>query len=213
LSGEHPAERQSPVRCFRAALLLAVALQLGSCATTPELIPLESSDTASSWVLRQDALNQLSQWALDGRLAVSADGQGWYAGLDWRQTGAAYHLELRGPLGQGRLWIDGDAGGVAVVAGDGTVNRGPSAEQLLASAYGWRLPISGLRYWVRGLPDPDTAINQLSLDPLGRLERLHQAGWRIAYSAYQDLAGVDLPGKITIDGHGLSLRLVVDEWG
>ena len=203
-----------PISRYRAsgpAALLASLLTLTGCATQPELLPLEAAD-GDSWALRQGALQEIRNWSLGGRVAVSAEGEGWYAGLDWRQAGSSYHLELRGPLGHGRLWIDGDEQGVTAVAGDGTVHEGATAEQLLANAYGWRLPLSGLRYWVRGLPDPALAVDEISFDSLGRLGRLRQAGWRISYPNYQDLPGIDLPRTITVEGHGLSLKLVVDRW-
>lgn len=201
---------QSRARRLGAAVTLWAWL-LGGCASAPELIPLEYIG-ADDWLQRQSALRQVRDWSLDGRVSVSTEDRGWYAGLDWRQSGPDYHLELRGPLGQGRLWIDGNDDSVRAVAGDGTVHNGETPEQLLAQAYGWQLPISGLRYWVRGLPDPALAIEEIGLDSLGRLALLRQGGWHIVFPAYQDRPGVDLPEKITVEGYGLRLRLVIDQW-
>lgn len=188
-----------------------VAFVGAGCAGTPELIPLEQI-AAEDWSQRESVLRQVRNWSLDGRVSVSTQDRGWYAGLDWRQTGPDYHLELRGPLGQGRLWIDGNDESVTAIAGDGAVHQGESPEQLLSQAYGWELPVSGLRYWVRGLPDPALAVEEIGMDPLGRVALLRQGGWRIAFPTYQERTGVDLPEKITVEGHGLRLRLVIDQW-
>jgi outer membrane biogenesis lipoprotein LolB len=47
---------------------------------------------------------------------------------------------------------------------------------------GVRLPVNGLRYWVRGLPEPGSTPGQTDAD--GRLTRLEQNGWVIEYPAY-----------------------------
>ena len=64
-----------------------------------------------------------------------------------------------------------------------TLDRARIPILLLEQTLGLRLPVTGLRYWVRGLPAPGpTAL--LQTDAAGRLTRLEQNGWVIEYPSY-----------------------------
>ncbi|HLA74858.1 MAG TPA: lipoprotein insertase outer membrane protein LolB, partial [Gammaproteobacteria bacterium] len=81
-----------------------------------------------------------------------------------------------------------------------------------------RLPVSGLRYWVLGLPDPAAppAAQDRELDGLGHLTRLRQSGWDIEFRRYSPVTTVDLPNKIFLTnqaaGVRLEVRLAVEQW-
>lgn len=194
----------TPLRVF---LVLAV---LGGCATRPPTVPLESID--DHWTLRQESLQQLTRWQFSGRVSVVVPDQGWHAALDWIQQDNQYEIELAGPMGQGRLVIDGGPDGVRARGTDGTVVVASSAEALIVERMGWGLPVAGLRYWVRGIPDPASPVESMSLDSLGRLESLQQNGWRIRYPGYAEGVGIDLPRKLRLEREQVEVRLVIDEW-
>lgn len=151
-------------------------------------------------------------WELQGRLAVYAGDEGWHASLNWRQTGDAYLVELRGPLGQGAVRLQGDASGVTLERADGLRDRATDVDDLLARHTGWVLPVSGLRYWVRGQAVPDHEA-LWERDAQGRPQRLQQDGWDIRYTDYltQPELGV-LPRRIDLERDGLHARLVIDAW-
>ena len=87
-----------------------------------------------------------------------------------------------------------------------------SAEELLGTRLGWSLPVSGLRYWLLGLPAPGLPVVKSSLDSFGRLLRLSQGGWQIRYLDYKWIENLALPGKIFVEHPKLRLRLVIDHW-
>jgi len=85
------------------------------------------------------------------------------------------------------------------------------ADALLAHVTGWVLPVSGLRYWVRGVPAPGSEA-RASRDAQGRLTRLVQDGWDISYNRYQVVDGASWPAKLRLERADIVVRLVIDQW-
>jgi outer membrane lipoprotein LolB len=184
--------------------LVALAL-LAGCAT-----PVETA-THPAWPARQRTLVALRDWSVNGRLAVTTAQEGWHVSLYWVQQGPVYSIDLIGPLGQGRVRIQGDARGVSLRTADGQLQRATDADELLARAVGVRIPLNGLLYWVRGVPDPGQP-GALALDEQGRLSRLEQGGWRIEYLDYMPVAALELPRRIRATQGEIKVQIVVNDW-
>ena len=101
---------------------------------------------------------------------------------------------------------------VVLVDADGQTFAARDADALLQQVAGWQLPVTGLRYWIRGLPAPAAAKAQARRDESGRLSQLTQSGWTIKYNRYQLVNGISLPGKLQLLHDGISVRIVVDKW-
>jgi outer membrane lipoprotein LolB len=102
--------------------------------------------------------------------------------------------------------------GVEMRAAEGGVFYADDAETLLYDHTGWRLPVSGLRLWVMGLPDGNREISQLRFDEIGRIQLLEQYHWQIQYLQYRQVGMRDLPRKISLQNDKLKLRIVIDQW-
>jgi outer membrane lipoprotein LolB len=189
-----------------AALLVGINL-LAACAITSSTVPL--NDTP--WPSRQASLKALRYWDVSGRIAVINDQQGWHASLRWIQQGSAYAIELFGPLGQGRLNIQGSPQGVSMQTADGQVLSAADPEQLLEQTTGMRIPISGLVYWLRGLPDPSQS-SELTGNEKGQLTRLNQGDWVIEYPLYTEVAKLELPTRIQAYRDPLKVKVIIDTW-
>ncbi|HEY9199246.1 MAG TPA: lipoprotein insertase outer membrane protein LolB [Gammaproteobacteria bacterium] len=182
---------------YSLGLLLAL---LGACTQLPQR-------TSDAWQPPDWPV-----WSLRGRVAVHAGEEGWHASLAWRQTGAAFQLELSGPLGQGAVRMSGDAAGVTLDRADGLRDWAPDADTLLVRNTGWTLPISGLRYWVQGRAVPGRPA-RWEHGPDGRPLRLRQDGWDIRYSSYHDQPGREaLPKRIDLERGEIRARLLIDTW-
>jgi outer membrane lipoprotein LolB len=200
------------VKAFRShrwliGVLLALPLGLlGGCAAPPV-----TALTNTPWPARQVALAKLQTWRLAGRLALTSGEQGWHASLYWQQQADDYRIELVGPLGQGRLRIQGAASGVSVQTADGQVRTADDPDRLLAETSGVHLPLKGLLYWVRGLPDPaQPAV--LAGDAEGRLTRLEQAGWTIEYLDYRPVAALTLPVRLRAYRDEVNVQIIIQTW-
>lgn len=187
---------------------LACVLTLGACAVTPTPVSTVAPD---AWPEHQRRLLALDQWALNGRVVLKSGDQAWNGRLLWQQQGAAYLLQFSAPFGQGAFRLEGQPEGVAIRFASGEEYTAADAESLLHDRLGWRIPLTGLRFWVMGLPDPSRPA-ALGFDPAGRLATLAQGAWRIRYPDYQPVGGLLLPGRIELENSEISVRLVVDRW-
>jgi outer membrane lipoprotein LolB len=190
-------------------IVLAVTLVLG-CA--PLRQPAPAADPEQLWQARQEVLRESEAWRLKGRAVIDAIEEVWTGTLHWRQQGEEFEIRWVAPLGQGSIELRGDPAQVTLRAPKEQPVTAASAENLLQLHVGWSLPVSGLRYWLLGLPAPELPVANLSLDSSGRVLRLSQGGWQIRYLEYSSVKKYDLPGKLFFDNPRLRLRLVIDRW-
>ncbi|MDS4032314.1 MAG: lipoprotein insertase outer membrane protein LolB [Candidatus Contendobacter sp.] len=195
---------------LRFALLAAALTALLFGCATPSSIP---STAQGAWTARQATLAHLTTWRADGRIGVVSGQDGWHASFQWSQQDSGYHIDLSGPLGQGRVVVESDGAWVRIQTQDGRNWTAPDADDLLEQALGVRLPVNGLRYWARGLPEPGSPP-VLQTDASGRLTRLEQQGWVIEYPAYTPTSrlNLDLPERIIARRQDLSVKLVIEQW-
>jgi outer membrane lipoprotein LolB len=165
-----------------------------------------------AWLRRVSTMEHYRVWSLTGRIALRVEQDGWSAGVHWSQQEERFDIRLTDPLGRGIARLEGDAGSVLLRTSEGDSLRAESAEALLARELGWYLPLSGLRYWVLGIPDPREEVAQRVLDDSGRLDRLQQSGWAVRYARYTDPSPLALPEKITLSQSTVTVKLVVDQW-
>ncbi|AFU99054.1 outer membrane lipoprotein LolB [Simiduia agarivorans SA1 = DSM 21679] len=187
-------------------LLLLLLLQACSSLTpVPSEADLEGRD---------DALLALEQWQFEGKMGFRVPGESGSVYLDWRQQQDDYQIRLQGPLGQGAAEITGSPAGVLLVQGDQRW-AGASAEALVQQQFGWRLPVSDLRYWLRGLPAPARGeVVELIRDEQGLLVSQAQGDWVLHYSQYQWVDGQAMPGRVKAEADtlGVRLTLVIKGW-
>lgn len=188
------------------ALALALALVLAACQTVP-VAPAPSL----AWSVRRPALQTLDRFGLNGRVAVAVGKQGFNAGLRWAQSGTATHLALTGPLGAGGVEVSADGGDLSVVTSSGKRLSASEARAELQDKLGFEPPLTSLRYWILGVPDPATAAS-VRLDPQQRLASLTQDGWQIDYGSYMPVGAEWLPRLMTLKREGVRVRMVVDGW-
>lgn len=181
---------------FIKAVLLSVFL--AGCAATPATHSVLSGATGPDW-------------QFNGRVSLTRGEQGWHASLSWLERQDHYQLQVSGPLGQGAFQLTGNNEGVVLVDADGETFSARDADALLSHVTGWTLPVTGMRYWVRGLSVPGVAA-QATQDEQGRLARLDQSGWTITYGRYQSDTVAALPAKLQLVREDISVRLVIDHW-
>lgn len=188
------------------------ALSLAACQTVPR------TDTAIPWTQRIEHVSALKDWELRGRVALrTEDNRGGQAALTWQYRDERHVLVLRGPLGGGLLRLQQDRDGAYLQDAERREYRAASAEELLFHVAGWRIPISGLEYWIRGLPAP-SEITLQEWDESGRLTRLQQSGWDVYFLEYASNGSHELPRRLDVilpgpDGAARAeARIIIEEW-
>lgn len=196
-------------RRYRIAAVVLLGALVGACATGPRSVPV---DRDAAWSDLHERLQALPGWRAEGRLAVQTDGDAGNANFTWvERADGGFRLRLEGPLGQGggRLAVDGDQ--AVLTTADGRRRVGRDAGRLLATLYGWNIPVSGLRRWLIGLPGTDADYR---LDRFGRIASLDWQDWRIEYRRYRQVDDLDLPASLvaTRAGGGAEIRVAIDRW-
>ncbi|MGH8218972.1 MAG: lipoprotein insertase outer membrane protein LolB [Steroidobacteraceae bacterium] len=190
----------------RAALALALAVLLASCAVAPR-----RQAAQLPWPERRARLQALDPYELAGRVAVAAGSEGFSAHLTWRQQGARSTVELEGPLGIDGWHIIADGETLDVQTSKGERLASDEARAELEGKLGFDPPLASLRYWLLGVPDPaHPASETLGTDQ--RLAALVQDGWQIGYPDYLDTNGYSLPHHLTLRHGDVRVRLVVYRW-
>ena len=176
---------------FRYGLLAFVLL--AGCASVPDTQPAaDATAVNAAWAARQQQLGAVSGFQANGRVAVK--GGGLSGALRWQQDGEHFKLRIAGPFGAGALLIEGMPASVAIKGKDiDLVTTEP--QQVLAQRTGWRLPLGALRWWVLGLPEPQSMAD-VTLDAQGQPLQMQQAGWTLRYSDYRSDTVPALPGRI-----------------
>jgi len=185
---------------FGVAMLSSCAAQRGL-----DLPPL------SDWETRQKVLTATTEWAFVGRIGVSAGSEGFNGKLRWHQNDDDYQASISGPLGVGAIKITGNGSRVSVTdrRGDVTVLENP--EDDLRAMYGWTIPVTSLRYWALGVPDPTLEATTV-FDDNGQLTRLEQGHWVVDIRQYREGGGQQMPRRITAVNGDAKVRLVIDRW-
>lgn len=189
-------------------LSTAVLVLLAGCVTTPESIDLPDID---SWDTRTDVLGSIENWEFKGRIAVKAGDDGFNGKFNWAQQDSDFSATVGGPLGMGTVRIEGDGQLITLTDNDGveTVLHDPEVE--LRWRYGWTIPVTSLRYWALGIPDPATP-STTKLDEQGLLSRLEQSGWVVEISKYHEGGGQQMPRILTATNPDTRVRMVIDRW-
>ncbi len=146
-------------------------------------------------------------FALQGRASVHYGVESLSGQLDWQAGATSDEVLLSSPLGQGIVGIERHEGSVSLIRPGQPTVTAESVEMLTQSELGFRLPLSGLRYWVQARPDPARA-NRVRLNAAGGVEQIAQDGWVIDYLEFHG----NHPRKIHISREDLEIRLVIDQW-
>ncbi|NOZ53935.1 MAG: outer membrane lipoprotein LolB [Gammaproteobacteria bacterium] len=160
---------------------------------------------------RSESLAEIQNWQIDGRISVTTDDEAWSGKLYWQQNANDYQINFSAPSGQGALQLLSGEWGVELRLANGGLYTATDTDTLLREQIGWDLPISGLWYWIRGLPNPDMA-QSMRLNEQGLIRTLEQGEWSIQYDRYQQYQGYQFPRKIFIESEDMSVRLIVSQW-
>ena len=196
---------------MRYLALLSFILLVAGCAAP---LPVPPADPEIAWQSRQQDLAKVNDWRLNGRLAITRGSEAWHLKVNWRQKPEGYEIFLSGPFGSG-VKLVGNPQSVVLHDADQQAYSAEEPELLLYAHTGVLMPVTGLRYWILGLPDPDkNHTNKTQLDAYGRLAELQQRDWKVRFRDYVAVEQYQLPERLFIrsEDEDIEVRLVVDDW-
>jgi outer membrane lipoprotein LolB len=171
-----------------------------------------SQDKSTSFESRTQALTPIQTWNVKGLIAIRTAKNAYSANWNWQQiTYSNYKIELFGPLGAGAVQLIGRRNFVMLHTSDGKEFTATHPESLLEQQLGWRLPVSYLYYWIRGLPVPAIPAEK-HFDAYHHLSLLIQDGWRVDYPRYTPTNGIDLPNKMILTHPDITVKIIINRW-
>lgn len=194
-------------RLKRNSAVIFSLLVFTGCASNQGLLLPEIGD----WETRKQILGKTNEWEFAGRIGVSAGTEGFNGKLWWRQDGVVFRARISGPLGVGTIFINGDRRELTLTDRDGVVTEMEDAEIELRERYGWTIPVSSLRYWALGIPDPASPYSEI-LNDAGMLATLSQQSWQVTFTQYAEGGGQMMPRRLTAVDDDIKVRLVIDDW-
>ncbi|GAB6047884.1 lipoprotein insertase outer membrane protein LolB [Methyloparacoccus murrellii] len=177
-----------------------LALGLGGCTTV---------STVSEPVVLPDTPVAIRAWSMDGRIGVQSAGKAWQANLYWEHDPAQDRLRLSGPFSQGLVSIVVQKDLIYINEGGGVTALSRDPDAMLRQRLGFAVPLSSLRYWMLGVPDPGASAQRSADAGAGSFR---QAGWHIVPDQLASIDGWMLPQKLTVQGAGVKLKILADTW-
>ena len=173
---------------FRQLIVISLLALLTGCAGLTNREAIEGQGNPQLWKAHKAQISALDAWQINGKVGIRAPKDSGSGTLFWLQRQDYYDIRLSGPLGRGAARLTGRPGAtLREVANQGRYEA-ESPEALLEEQLGWRLPVSHLQWWVRGLPAPDSK-SRVTLDSNSHLARLQQDGWDVEYLSYAEQHG------------------------
>lgn len=195
-------------------IIVSVFLFLTGCAV---LAPPMAPATVRTLVVEpaENLLNvPVADFNVIGRVSVRSTDQSFSGNVHWQHTQFEDIILLLSPLGQAVAEIRKNDDVVSLVTAKEEAFYARDVEELTSEVLGWRLPLSGLQYWIQGTYSPASSA-VVELDEEDRIVAIRQDGWQIIYVRYftdQPKEAVVRPRVIELQFDALKIRMAVDNW-
>ncbi|MDF2179387.1 lipoprotein insertase outer membrane protein LolB [Aliiglaciecola sp. CAU 1673] len=183
--------------------LLILLTLLSACASVPRV---EQVVDASE---HQQALAQLKQWRINGKLAFKGENDKFSAALNWRQSDTDYELLLSNLFGTTLLKMTQHQGLVELQY-DGKDYQHYDAASLLHSLTGWQMPVNDLPLWLKGQRTDGTRILQADKGLIYQLES--PQGWLVELADYRQVDNYALPYSLQLTAGQNQIKIRVNQW-
>ena len=201
-------------------LIIFLVTFMSACSQTPELQVTQESE--QKWDLRQQQLANINEWEIHARVAIllsakpyqglagsnnlanEAMGNKVYpVGINWIRQSEYFSMVIEAPFGQGVIRIESNVSSdknkqFKLTLADGKYSLGATPERLLFNLLGWSIPVSGLKSWIKGMPQPNVESNY-EIYGSGKLKSLRSGMVVVLYRLDEFICVVTLLFWITVD--------------
>ncbi len=223
-------------RCRLSLLSVALVLLLQACTghihkvKAPAEFATQLSAVERHWLQHSQAVRDLADWHLKGRMGIITDNDSGAVSLNWQQQADAYAIRVTAAFGRVHIMIEGDKDGVSFRNKTQEALSASSPEELIWLQTGWYIPVSDLQYWVLGLPAAPTLLDaqlqraqdngapilpdNVQLDTAGYLSEVRSKGWHVQYLSYRfvDELQLMLPRKMLLSNGELQIKIAIKDW-
>lgn len=138
-----------------------------------------------------------------------------HGSFTWSQTPQRTLVTMLSPLGQTIASIEVTPGSATLIqAGRAPLTAG-NVDKLAAEAFGWPLPVSGLRNWLQGFATDSTERPFVATPQNENNTVITPDGWRIQYLGWEEGGVSALPKRIdlqrsTAEAGEVAIRIIID---
>ena len=195
---------------MKISFLIIFVLLLGACAQPPKVVPVENPEQV--WNTRATYLYSHEVWMANMSVVGKTSNEKFKTRLSWDQNNNSYQIKLRDFIGRTVAIINGSASKVTAKTSKGKSYKGDTAEELLDEIAGMRIPLEGMKYWIRALPEPDAKLQSFVLGEDGLPKSMEQNGWQMSYPSYEKFGDTQMPKQVLLAYDDLNLTVDITSW-
>ncbi|HAN81034.1 MAG: hypothetical protein CMD54_04045 [Gammaproteobacteria bacterium] len=188
---------------------LFVSLLLTGCS----LMPWSSGDDVE--VLTFLPADQLNQWDLTAKFAVSTKDHTESGSIRWMLNSVEERLDILAPTGSVMAQVT-VTDSEARLQTDTQETVAKDADILFRDVMGTSFPVSALRFWIRGLDAPNLPLESVEKDRYGRITELSQGGWQLTYNGNIAIESgshrFEVPRRLIATRGEIEIRWASTEW-
>ncbi|MBL7002797.1 MAG: outer membrane lipoprotein LolB [Gammaproteobacteria bacterium] len=197
---------------MRLVLLAVISLVLNAC-VSPQIPITEQSK------LKADALtahnSTLKSWFIVSQVALLVDESSYFFTSRWMQDDERYHLRFEVGLAQGAIELKGQPQRAVLTLANQKQYKSSDPEQLIEKVAGYKIPVIGLKSWVRGIAHLNSQA-EVSIQANGDTKKIIQDGWDIEYKKWETVSIRDerfrLPSDIRLNHGKVNIRFRPSQW-
>ena len=159
--------------------------------------------------------DQLTAWDLTAKFSVKSDEKSDSGAIRWINTEGLERLDVLSPTGAviARLTVTKTS---AKLETDDEIRMAETPEMLIGDSLNFNFPVSALKFWIRGLDDPNRPFQSLERNGDGRAIQLVQDGWTIEYRGTVSVESgenrYEVPRRLTAKNATTEISWVSTEW-
>ena len=190
--------------------LSAVLWLVASCAGPQSALRTEAP--VVDWSTHLEQMQALSEWQAQMVIYGQDRAEKFKLRLLWEQQGDRYQIKIKDFIGRTVAVFEGVPGQVSLKTSKGQHYQGEDADQLIEELLNLPIRISGMRYWLLGVPAPESAYQLLQVSADGLAAKIEQQGWQLKYLAYSQQSGQRLPSQAEFSIDEVRLRAEISQW-
>lgn len=195
---------------IKSSLVLLLMSLLSACVSVTQVPPAE--DVKQIWDARATYLYQQEDWEAQLSLVGVTDQQKFKTRVVWDQQSDDYQIKLRDFIGRTIAIINGSPSRVVAKTSKGQRYQGDDAETLIDELFAINIPVTGMRFWLQGLPVPNVEVDQLTFNDDGLAQTLNQQGWKISYPYYMSNKPYKMPSQVLLEFEDIKLTVKISQW-
>jgi len=191
---------------YKRFFVLVTVLLLHNCATQSQLnltrstLPTLQSNAIDNWQVNAIVTIEDTAWKVAKSHRVV-----------WQQNADQYRVKLLVPLGMGFAQIKGDSNSATLNSSIGKFTA--ATPELLLQQHGLPdIPISFIRYWLTGMPNPNVKTTAIKTNPNGSYQSFQQVGWSVTMQRWQIKNEWLLTKIITANKSNQKVTVKINKW-